>query len=322
MKKIVFSLQILLLSFLLFLMTGCSSRKAKNTPAEIPEETISQEADALSDALEPSPSIVIKPEASGTLVVTNEYATVDYSHTEDGYVMVIFSAPTDKKIKSQVTGPTATYTYTIAPGEWTTFPLSDGNGAYCIKVFENIVDSRYAQVLSADLSVHLNDEFAPFIRPNQYVNYENAENTIATAAKLTAGAEDLLDKVGRIYDYVVGTISYDYEKAETVKSGYLPDLDVVLKEQKGICFDYASLMTGMLRSQGIPCKLVVGYAGDVYHAWISVWSESTGWIDGAVFFNGTSWQRMDPTFAASGDNSEETMAYIGDGENYTSKYIY
>ena len=25
--------------------------------------------------------------------------------------------------------------------------------------------------------------------------------------------------------------------------------------KKGICFDYAALMTGMLRSQGIPCKL-------------------------------------------------------------------
>ena len=34
-------------------------------------------------------------------------------------------------------------------------------------------------------------------------------------------------------------------------------------------------MTGMLRSQGIPSKLVVGYAGTAYHAWISVWTEET-----------------------------------------------
>ena len=81
-------------------------------------------------------------------------------------------------------------------------------------------------------------------------------------------------------------------------------------------------MTGMLRSLGIPCKLVVGYAGDVYHAWISVWSEETGWVDGAVFFDGTTWQRMDPTFASTSGKDPTIMEYIGNGSNYTTKYIY
>ena len=80
-------------------------------------------------------------------------------------------------------------------------------------------------------------------------------------------------------------------------------------------------MTGMFRSQGIPCKLVVGYAGTTYHAWISVWSEDTGWIDGAVYFNGTSWQLLDPTFAATSSSSEDS-SLVGDGVNYTTKYIY
>ena len=84
----------------------------------------------------------------------------------------------------------------------------------------------------------------------------------------------------------------------------------------------AALMTGMLRSQDIPCKLVVGYAGQAYHAWISVWSAETGWIDGAIYFNGSSWQRMDPTFASSAKSSKAIMAYIGDGKNYSAKYFY
>ena len=115
---------------------------------------------------------------------------------------------------------------------------------------------------------------------------------------------------------------YDKEKAATVKSGYLPVLDEVLKEKKGICFDYASLMTGMLRSQGVPCKLVVGYAGTAYHAWISVWTEESGWVDGVIFFDGKAWQRMDPTFASSGKQSKAIMEYIGDGSHYTAKYLY
>lgn len=60
------------------------------------------------------------------------------------------------------------------------------------------------------------------------------------------------------------TLTYDKKKAQTVQSGYLPNVDQVLASKTGICFDYAALMTAMLRSQGIPTKLVVGYTGNVY----------------------------------------------------------
>ena len=125
-----------------------------------------------------------------------------------------------------------------------------------------------------------------------------------------------------MYDFVVKNLTYDTEKAKTVKSGYLPILDDVLESKTGICFDYASLMTGMLRSQGVPCKLVVGYAGTAYHAWISVYSEETGWVDGAIYFDGTTWQRMDPTFMSSGKGSANIKKFVGDGSNYTQKYLY
>ena len=95
----------------------------------------------------------------------------------------------------------------------------------------------------------------------------------------------------------------------------------VLQAKKGICFDYAALMTAMLRSQGIPSKLVVGYAGTTYHAWISVWTEENGWVDGAIFFDGHIWKRMDPTFASSGNRSDEIMDYIEHGD-YIAKYLY
>ncbi|MBR6701469.1 MAG: hypothetical protein IKL72_07060, partial [Firmicutes bacterium] len=59
-----------------------------------------------------------------------------------------------------------------------------------------------------------------------------------------------------------------------------------------------------------------------YHAWISVWTEKTGWVDATIYFDGKAWHRMDPTFASSAKQSEEIMKYIGDGSNYTEKYIY
>ena len=117
-------------------------------------------------------------------------------------------------------------------------------------------------------------------------------------------------------------MTYDTAKASSVQSGYLPNVDLVLAQKKGICFDYAALMTAMLRSQDIPTKLVVGYTGNRYHAWINVYLEGQGWVDNIIYFDGTSWKLMDPTFASSGNQSQEIMQYIGNGANYQAKYSY
>ena len=260
--------------------------------------------------------------ASGVLVKSNDSGAIDYSNTADGYVMVCYTQPTQLRLKAQVKGPTTTYTYNLTAQTWAAFPLSDGNGSYKITLYKNVEGGKYAAVLSLTTQVELKDEFAPFLHANQYVDFDGAPNTVAKAAELTAQRTDPLDKVAAVYDYVVKGLTYDKQLAATVKSGYLPVLDQVLEKKSGICFDYAALMTGMLRSQGIPCKLVVGYAGTAYHAWISVWSEDTGWVDGAIYFDGQAWQRMDPTFASSGKGSQAIMDYIGDGKNYTAKYFY
>lgn len=281
---------------------------------------IGDEMAALADAPN-APESIEMPVASGTEVKENDQAVIDYSNTADGYVMVKYKASSENKLKAQVVRET-TYTYDLPAGDWVTFPLSDGNGEYKITVFENIEGNKYSTVLSEAVNVTLNDEFAPFLRPNQYVNYENTPNVLAKAEELTADAPNVLEKVAKIYDFVVNNLEYDKAKAKTIQSGYLPELEDVLAEKKGVCFDYASLMTAMLRSQGVPCKLVVGYVNSVCHAWISVWSEETGWIDGAVYFDGTVWQRMDPTFISSGKGSESVREFVGDGNNYTPKYLY
>ncbi len=290
------------------------------------EVEIEDEAVALAGAPAPAIPDQLAPKASGTLTQKSDRAVIDYSNTKDGYVMVNCSGG-GKKLKVLVYGPSygkngTKYTYNLNAGEWTTLPLSDGNGSYKIGVYENTTGNKYATLLTADFSVSLTDEFAPFLRPNQYVNYQNAVNSIAKAAQLTQGISDPLMKVEKIYQFVVNNVTYDQQKAATVQSGYLPVLDTTMATGKGICFDYAALMTGMLRSQGVPCKLVVGYAGQAYHAWVSVWTEATGWIDGAVYFDGSSWHRMDPTFISSGKNSAAIQKYVGNGSNYNAMYLY
>ena len=80
-------------------------------------------------------------------------------------------------------------------------------------------------------------------------------------------------------------------------------------------------MATMLRSQGIPTRLEVGYVGDAYHAWISVYITDIGWINGIIEFDGKDWTIMDPTFAAS-SSEQEVKDFIGDGHNYMTKYVY
>jgi len=276
----------------------------------------------------PAVPIVLTPVASGRRVEKNSKALIDYSNNTDGYVMVKWLARTDKQLRVQVTGPDRTvYTYIIQPNDkYEVFPLSDGNGKYEIGVFEQVPDGRYAKVLSKDFTVTLKDEFAPFLRPNQYVNFTEDSNTVKKAAELVTGKRSLTDKVAAIYDFVIKTLSYDTKLAEDITKGvvtnYLPDLDSVLAAKKGICFDYAALMTAMLRSQDIPTKLVVGYAGDIRHAWINVYSEESGWIDRVIFFDGKEWTFMDPTFASTATSTSALQRYIGDGSNYLETHLY
>ena len=316
-----------ILLWMMLILVGCTGVLAEGAENAY-TDAVKLDIDSLSDEEavitrgEAALPELLQATASGEKVQENAKAIIDYSNTEDGYVMVLYRAETKKMLKAQIKGPRTTYTYTIQPGEWATLSLSEGNGNYQVKLYQNVSGKSYSNVLSAKMSVELADEFAPFLRPNQYVNYSASSKAVALARELTEGIDHPLGKVEAIYNYVVKTLSYDKKKAKTVKSGYTPVLDEVLETKTGICFDYAALMTGMLRSLGIPCKMIFGYAGGAYHAWISVWSEDTGWVDGVIFFDGTTWQRLDPTFASSANQSDAIMQYIGNGKNYKEKYFY
>ena len=263
--------------------------------------------------------------APGTAVEKNADAIIDYSNARDGYVMIKWTGG-EAKVAVQVKGPSnpEKYTYYLrTDGNYDILPLSDGDGTYQIVVCKNVSGTKYAQVLAANVSAQLSDALAPFLRPNQYVNYSDSSEAVQKARELTAGVTDNLGKVQAVYDWVVTNLTYDYDKAKTVQSGYLPDVDKVLQEKKGICFDYASLMSAMLRSQGVPVKLVIGYTSTgEYHAWINVWSEKDGWVDNVIYFDGNTWKLMDPTFASSGNQSQSIMEFIGNTGNYKERFAY
>ena len=322
------------------LLTGCGGQTAENTAEKdnsFPDEMYGEEhvvEDSVNEPMIPlagapvSTGTLTLPEASGVIVFggteDSNGITIDASNTEDGYVMVRYDGDTDLKKKVIVQGPSGVkYTYDLnKKNDYEVFVLSDGDGKYNIGIYENIEGSKYSVLFNQAIDVKLRDQFAPFLSSNQYVNFTKETEAVKKAAELTGDMTEELEIVGVVYDFVINTITYDQEEAVSVQSGYLPDIDEVLSTKKGICFDYAALMASMLRSRDIPTKLVVGYTGSAYHAWISTYTVETGWIEGVIFFDGTTWKLMDPTFASSSGSSDEIMKYIGDGKNYSEKYLY
>ena len=126
---------LLALSMLLSLLAGCgrTDEPVYLDQVFLEEIDLEVEAVALSDAPAAKDTLLL-PEAPGTVVKQSKKATIDYSNTKDGYVMVQFTDTTTKKLKVQVAGPTTTYTYDLPASGWTTYPLSDGNGDYKVTV--------------------------------------------------------------------------------------------------------------------------------------------------------------------------------------------
>lgn len=251
---------------------------------------------------------------------------VDLSAVSQGYVAV--SAKADSRLKVQVVKQDAdktTYTYNLAQdGTPSVFPIQSGNGSYTVMVAQNTTDTKYAVIYNTDIEVKLEDEFQPFLRPSDYVDYNKDSECVKEAAELAKKAEDVIGVVGQVYSYICGNVVYDRDFAKEIQEKkitvYLPDVDKVLSSGKGICFDYAALTAAMLRSQGIPAKMIFGNVSpdDLYHAWNMFYTEQTGWVTVDFQVEADSWNRLDLTFSANGADG----SFIGDGSNYTDIYVY
>ena len=300
----------------------CSCGNTTDTESSSDPQTSATAADnsspaAASGSRDNTP-VVLTGSADGTVTYGNDSVTIDASHTENGYLMVSYSG-SNPKVKLQITGSDEiTYTYNLHDG-YETFPLTSGNGSYTVGVFENMEGTSYSTLFTQTLDVTIQDEFGPYLYANQYVNFTAQSKTVAKAVELSSSANDDLEVIENVYNYIITNFTYDYDKAASVQSGYLPDVDDVLAKQTGICFDYAAVMAAMLRCERIPTRLEVGYMGDVYHAWISTYIKDKGWVNGIIEFDGNDWKLMDPTFAST---SSDPKDFLTQTDEYITKYVY
>lgn len=238
-------------------------------------------AAALTDAFYPS---------QGKDTVSGGNVTIDKSHMSDGYLLIKHQA-TSKDLRVRISKGSTALTYKLnGDGEYEVFPLQLGDGTYTVTVYISAGSNRYAAKLSKKMKVKLNDELSPYLCPNQYVWYRENSETVRLAQTLCVDKTDA-EKLEAVCGYVSTHVTYDFFKAMSVKKDYLPVPDETLKTGQGICFDYAVLACAMLRSQGVPCRLEIGYADKTYHAWISAYIDDE-------------WRRNDPTYTSTGAKAE------------------
>lgn len=306
-------LPILLCMSLVFCSCGAENKQSGGNSATKQSES-SQDTKGSRD----NTPVVLTGQADGTVTYGSEGVTIDASYISEGYIMVSYTG-TNEKVKLQITGPDeVVYTYDLH-GDYETFPLTAGSGSYTVGVFENIEGTSYSTLFTQTIDVKIDDEFGPYLYANQYVNFNGDSKVVEKAEELSKPCNDDLEVIEQVYNYMISNFTYDYDKAESVQSGYLPDVDEVFEAQTGICFDYAAVMAAMLRSQRIPTRLEVGYAGDVYHAWISTYIEEQGWVNGIIQFDGKNWELMDPTFASTSSKPED---FITNTDEYITKFVY
>ena len=125
-----------------------------------------------------------------------------------------------------------------------------------------------------------------------YTEYGNDERLLLLAEDLTFGIDNYALKVAAIYQYFkYGDFRY------SLKPGIAPDGDqlgrFIFQTKRGYCSYYAFAMTLLLRSLGIPTRVVAGFfidpdsntfdyypvRSDMAHSWVEVAFPGYGWIE-------------------------------------------
>ncbi|MCX6017930.1 MAG: transglutaminase family protein [Chloroflexi bacterium] len=160
--------------------------------------------------------------------------------------------------------------------------------------------STPAQFIEAAVALSPLDEY-DYLSSTRYVTAGNALTEFAAVhvkSDVVATAKALMNAIYTQFRYEPG--------ATTVNTSALEVLDL----QRGVCQDFAHVMIGLCRSQGIAARYVSGY---LYNARVAERDDaaSHAWVD--VFAPGRGWISLDPTHNCA---QGEEYVRLGIGRDY------
>ena len=261
------------------------------------------------------PPLVLSPHAA---IQASAAGAIDVSRTGSGYVTV--AVKSGVKTKLQVAMGDAKYNVDVpSDGTPTTVPLTLGTGEYLLRVMRNTSGNRYVETYRRQVYARVGT-LSPFVRPNVVVPYGRNSRCVSTARDLTASCKTQRDAVKAVCAHVIRYVAYDTAKANALRglSGYRSDPDETLARGLGICLDYAVLGAAMLRSIGVPTRVVTGSVittKELGHAWVDVWCEES-WKCNWFEVKAAEWSRIDLTMAAG------TRTWSSDGYLYDAKSVW
>ncbi|MCA9875816.1 MAG: transglutaminase domain-containing protein [Anaerolineales bacterium] len=150
---------------------------------------------------------------------------------------------------------------------------------------------------------------------------EITPETISLAASLTADSDNVFDKATAVQNYLRENIVYN-DQIDAPPPDVEPIHYTLFVSQEAYCTYYASAMAIMLRSQGIPARIVNGYVQGDYdeqthsyrvrasnaHTWVEVYFPAYGWIQFEPTTSVPVLVRQESTEIAATDTAEEALA--------------
>jgi transglutaminase-like putative cysteine protease len=139
------------------------------------------------------------------------------------------------------------------------------------------------------------------------------------AAQITAGKSTEYDKVIAVQDWIAANTQYDLNVARDPAGVDTVDRFLFVTH-RGFCEQIASAMAVLLRTQGIPTRLVTGYGPGTWNPFTGYYevkqSDAHAWLE--VYYPSIGWVPYDPTFGvpeASGSGAHfvtpQILAAIG-----------
>ncbi len=208
-------------------------------------------------------------------ISNNDRPQIYVKSNMNGHIYVSYKSNKDVKVLIDKDGESLVYDL-LADGRYQRFSLHLGDGDYSISIAENAVDKSYRLIKTKFFTCNMiNDKF-PYLFSNSYVRYKNDDEFISFGLELTKNAYTQEEKARAIYDWIVRNVEYDFSIVGKLEAGYQPDPQETFETKLGICADFAVLFASMCRSQGIVCKVVLGYyeKSEYYHAWNEVYFDN------------------------------------------------
>jgi transglutaminase-like putative cysteine protease len=130
---------------------------------------------------------------------------------------------------------------------------------------------------------NLNDDHFDMLEPSRYARFSPELGSFMTIADLEKPVGDPLSALRTLQRAIYD--SFDYQAGSTDVNS---PIEVALEQRRGVCQDFAHIMTAIAREWGIPCRYVSGYlyhkgsrdrsAADATHAWVEAYLPSLGWV--------------------------------------------